>query len=266
MTRANRYPVAPNAVYVWHGFKAADVDYGKFARLLGGVFVPACALLQPAVGLRAYLPTMVPQEDKPAAVPDQTALMFWATPQSHDLATHSIAVRIYQQLHGGVYDMSRSKSGVPVSITDAPGRLQPDQPYFLVDQPADWMHGSVSHLVGARRLEMSPADFLTQAYQWAAILHREPSPGIDAALVCCVNDYIMAWVHSAQRTGNPAKVLDGLADVTVPVLRQNPRALHITARLWDDWPGLDLTKDACLNIQLRRPPASEAMPRQRARP
>lgn len=266
MTRAASYPVAPNSVYVWHGFKAADMSYDKFAGFLGGVFVPACALLQPAVGLRAYLPTMVPQEDKPAAVPDQTALMFWATPQSHDLATHSIAVRIYQNLHGNVYDMSRSKSGVPVSLTDAAGRLQPDQPYFLVDQPADWMHGSVSHLVGARRPEMSPADFLTQAYQWAAILHRDPPLAIDAALICCANDYVMAWVHSAQRNAGLATAFDGLAMATVPVLRQDPRPLHITARLWDGWPGLDLAQDACLNIQLRRPPASEAMPRPRARP
>lgn len=266
MTRAKSYPVPPNTVYVWHGFKEADVSYDKFAELLGGVFVPACALLQPAVGLRAYLPTMVPQENKPAAVPDQTALMFWATPQSHDLATHSIAVRIYQQLHGNVYDMSRSKSGVPVPLINAPGQLQPEQPYYLIDQPADWMHGSVGHLVGARRLEMSPADFLTQAYQWAAIVHSNPPMAIDGALICCANDYVMAWVHSTQRNAGLATALNGLADLTVPVLHQNARTLHVTARLWDDWPGLDLTKDACLNIQLRRPLPSEAAPRQRARP
>lgn len=263
MTRATSYPVAPNSVYVWHGFKAADMSYDRFAGFLGGVFVPACALLQPAVGLRAYLPTMVPQDNKPAAVPDQTALMFWATPQSHDLATHSIAVRIYQNLHGDAYDMSRSKSGVPISISSASGRLQPEQPYFLVDQPADWMLGTVHHLVGARRLEINPGDFLTQAYQWAAILHNSPPKAIDAALICCATDYVMAWVHSAERNARLATVLDGLADLTVPALRQNPRPLRIPARLWDDWPGLDLTKDACLNIQLRRPPPSEAAPRQR---
>src|SRR6266436_6725454 len=116
------YSVAPNSVYVWRGFKAAGAAYADFAKFLGSVFVPACALLQPSVGLRAYLPTMVPQAGKPAAVPDQTALMFWATPQSHDLAAQAIAVRIYQNLHGDAYDMVRSKlPEVPIAFpTTAP--------------------------------------------------------------------------------------------------------------------------------------------------
>ena len=151
--RAKSYPVAPNAVYVWRGFMVPGSDYQKFAQFLGSIFVPACALLQPSVGLRAYLPTMVPQNQKPPAVPDQTALMFWATPQAHDEAGAAIAVRIYQELHGGVYDMTRPKlEEVPVALSTVTGALQADQPYFLFDEPADWMLGaSITWLAHAVR-------------------------------------------------------------------------------------------------------------------
>lgn len=51
-------------------------------------------VLQPKVGLRAYLPALVPQDGKPAAVPDQTALMFWNGPTAHNDAKKAIAVRL----------------------------------------------------------------------------------------------------------------------------------------------------------------------------
>jgi hypothetical protein len=265
--RAQSYPVAPNAVYVWRGFKAPGSAYPQFAQFLGSIFVPACALLQPPVGLRAYLPTMVPQTQKPPALPDQTALMFWATPQAHDEANKAIAVRIYQQLHGDVYDMTRSKlPEVPVSLSSVTATLQADQPYFIFDQPADWMLGNVDHLVGARRADLSTADFLSAAYAWAAAFRMKPPKGVDAALLSCGADYAVAWVHSTSKGAGFATALDSLAALTVPVLRQNPQPLSLRAGLWDDWPGLDLTKNTCINVQFARPPAGRARPNPRQRP
>ncbi|WDD90409.1 hypothetical protein Bsp3421_000248 (plasmid) [Burkholderia sp. FERM BP-3421] len=259
-TPRESFPVAPDAVYVWRGFRSPALGYAQFAQFLGSVFVPACALLQPPVGLRAYLPAMVPQDGKPPAVPDQTALMFWATPQSHDRAEKAIAVRIYQNLHGDVYDMARSKlPEVPVALG---GALQAEQPYFLLERPADWMIGSVGHVVGARRVDLSAADFLTAAFAWASALRAQPPEGIDGALVCCGNDYAVAWAHSPSAQAQPGAALDGLAALTTPVLRAAARPLALPAGLWDDWPGLDLTQDSCLNLQFPRPRASRAAPRE----
>ncbi|MGC9946940.1 MAG: hypothetical protein ABSF64_11290 [Bryobacteraceae bacterium] len=264
-TKTKSYPVAPGSVYVWRGFKSASITYDQFAQFLGAVFVPACALLQPAVGLRAYLPMMVPQSNKPAAVPDQTALMFWATPQSHDLAAEAIAVRIYQNLHGDAYDMTRSKlPEVPLSLSTV-GPLQPEQPYYLLDQPADWMLGKVYHLVGARRADLTPEAFLAAAGAWAWGFHNQPPAGVDAALVCCGNDYGAAWVHGPRSTPKLGTALDGLAALTVPVLQVAPLSQPLPAGLWDDWPGLDLTKTPCLNMQFHRPPAARAAPRKSGR-
>jgi len=256
------YPVAPGSVYVWRGYKSAASSYAQFAQFLGSVFVPACVLLQPPVGLRAYLPTMVPQSNSPSPVPDQTALMFWSTPEAHDLAAHAIAVRIYSNLHGDAYDMERSKlQEIPESISTASQTLTPEQPYFLLDQPADWMLGKVYHLVGSRPANVASAEFLSQAWSWASAFHAKPPASVDGALLCCGNDYAVAWVHGPKRAAKLAAALDGLAALTTSVLRVEPVSKPLPAGLWDHWAGLDLTKDGSLNLQFRRPPPARAAPR-----
>ncbi|HTB12046.1 MAG TPA: hypothetical protein VK752_10755 [Bryobacteraceae bacterium] len=259
MKTARSYPVAPDSVYVWRGYMSPAKTYADFVEFLGQVFVPACALLQPSVGLRAYLPTMVPQSGKPAAVPDQTALMFWATPEAHDLAEKAIAVRIYQNLHGDAYDMTRSKlPEVPVALSAASGSLQAEQPYYLLDQPVDWMFGKVFHLVGSRRADLTPAAFLAAAFGWASSFRDAPPADVDAALICCGNDYAVAWVHGTRKL---ASALDGLAALTVPVLQAAPISKTLPAGLWGGWPGLDLTKHTCLNLQFPRPARTRTTPR-----
>ncbi|HEX8249950.1 MAG TPA: hypothetical protein VF599_17390 [Pyrinomonadaceae bacterium] len=257
-SKPKSYRVAPNSVYVWRGFMAPPPrSYAQFTDFLGSVFVPACALLQPKVGLRAYLPTMVPQKNKPAAVPDQTALMFWATPEAHDLANGAIAVRIYQNLHGDAYDMNRSHlPEVPLALPETAAQLIAEQPYFLFDNPADWMLGQTSHVVGGRPENVSPADFLASVYKWAADFKTNAPKNIDAALVCGGNDYAVAWAHSAAKTdGNFSKCLDGFAALTRVQMQVSPRPLTLGAGLWNKWSGIDLTKpeNASINIQLTRP-------------
>jgi hypothetical protein len=259
MASAKRsFPVPPDCVYVWRGFMAPPPQtFEKFAAFLGNVFVPACALLQPAVGLRAYIPTMVPQKGKPVAVPDQTALMFWATANSHDLANGALAVRVYQDLHGGAYDMARSDlPEVPVALPSSSNAMKAEQPYFIFDQTADWMQGKVYHVVGARPAGVNAAAFIRSVFQWANALKTNPPKNIDGALVCCGNDYVVAWAHSKQATKKSGGVLEGLLTLTTPQLNTVAQSLTIKAGLWSKWQGIDLTnaKNTSLNIQLQRPP------------
>ena len=220
--KAVSYPVAPSSVYVWRGFRSKTMSQADFAGFLGSVFVPACALLQPRIGLRAYVPTMVPQEGKSEAVPDQTALMFWARPESHDEAKKAIAERIYTNLHGDVYDMARSKlPEVPVAISADVKSLVPEQPYHLLTKNADWMRGTVYHLVGARKPDLQVPDFLAAAARFAVAFREKPPPGVDGALVCCGNDYLVAWVHSPKAGALLEKTLSGLANLHRALPRQN---------------------------------------------
>ena len=55
----------------------------------------------------------------------------------------TLAVRTYTLTHASVYAPG-SGADFPVAFD---GQLASGQPYFLVPQPADWMHGTVSHLV-----------------------------------------------------------------------------------------------------------------------
>jgi hypothetical protein len=252
-------PVAPDAVYVWRGFKPAAASYADFTGFLGTVFVPACVLLQPRIGLSAYLPALLPQAQKPAAVPDQTALMFWRTPQAHDQAKTALAERIYSNLHGNVYDMARSTlPEVPQALDPAATTLVAEQPYYLLDVAADWMDATVHHLVGARASASTPADFLAAAATAAAALRRRPPAGVDGLLLCCGNDYLAAWAHGAGSA--PQAALQDFAALVEPVLSVDARALELGAELWDDWPaGLDLSVAPCLNLQFERP--HDASPR-----
>jgi hypothetical protein len=254
------YAVDPNCVYVWRGFMAQGKDYKGFSDFLGQIFVPACALLQPNVGLRAYLPTMVPQTNKPAGVPDQTALMFWATPTSHDKAPESLAVRIYQLLHGDVYDMAKSKlPEVPAQLPGS-GMIVAEQPYYLLNGKADWMKGSVHHLVGTRPGDLAPTDFLKAIGQWGLEFVLCPPLSVDQALFCCGNDYLVAWIHSPTPDSDLSKGLDALAALTSPVMRQAPKTYNVPAGLWNSWPGIDLTQNPCINIQLDRPAPTVVAP------
>ncbi len=261
---AASYPVSANAVYVWRGFKPSTLSYADFTGFLGTVFVPACVLLQPAIGLRAYLPALVPQSGKPAAVPDQTALMFWNTATAHDEAKAAIAERIYLNLHGDVYDMARSKlPEVPIALDPAATTLVPEQPYFLVPQPADWMHGATRHLVAARPAALAAADFLIAAARWAKNFQLTAGE-VDGALLCCGNDYLVVWLHSGGNAAAAQIATTGLA-AKVDVLLNVEAVPHaLQAELWDDWPGLDLSLAPCLNLQFARHP--HALPRKRSRP
>jgi hypothetical protein len=249
--KAAPQPVLPYAVRVWRGFINPGTDYGQFASFLGTVFVPGCALLQPNAGLRAYVPSMTSQKNKPVAVPDQTALMWWATPQAHDEAPLTPAVRIYQSLHSDAYDMKVSKSDVPLPLGSS---LKADQSYYLFDNSADWMLGSVRHLVGAPN---SPADFLSMLQTWASAYKAKPPKRVDGALLLAGNGYVAFWEHWTGKAGTSP--LEELAKSVTPYLFATAENIKPGGGLWSKWPGWDLTQHTCMNVQLERPVGRQAL-------
>jgi hypothetical protein len=257
------YPIAPNQVYVWRGFKNPAKTYDEFAGFLGSVFVPACSLLQPPVGLRAYYPTMIPQVNKNEALPDQTALMFWATPESHSLANGTVAVRVYQNLHGELYDMTRSKTQeVPLFLPTNAADFIADQPYYLFDIPADWMFGNALHVVGSRPGSMAPSDFKNSIFNWAKDFQKNRSTEIDATLLCCSHDYAVAWSHTNQHDFDIADSLNGIRKLLDVHLDIVPRPVKYKQNLWSKWAGINLLdpQNTSLNIQLDRPEHTKPLP------
>lgn len=244
-------PVAPDSVHVWRGFRAPGKTYEEFAAFLGAVFVPACSLLQPNAGLRAYVPSMPSQNGKPPTVPDQTALMFWATQQAYSDAFKTVAVRAYTNLHGGGYGPG-SSAQFPVPL----GRqVVAEQPYYLFDNPADWMLGTVRHLVGARPDAQTAEEFLAAIQTWAVRYQQGKPAGVDAALLCAGNDYVVFWEHWSEGQSVSGSPLDGLSQLVTPYLNKVAEPVAPEG-LWEDWPGFDLTRQDCMNVQLPRPAPS----------
>jgi hypothetical protein len=240
-------PVAPDSVHVWRGYKAAQKPQADFAKFLGQVFVPACALLQPRAGLCAYVPSMMLAAAGPTRVPDQTALMFWRDQKAYADTFNKLAVRAYTNLHGDAYDTKANSAQFPVAFA---GTVSAEQPYLLVNQPADWMLGNVHHFVGARPADKTPADFLGAVAAWAQGYGAGKDARIDAALLCAGNDYVALWEHSDSPL---AAFAPGIGAVAAPVLDQLAENYTPPATLWDDWGGIDLDQHGCINIQLERP-------------
>jgi hypothetical protein len=242
-------PVAPDAVHVWRGYRAAGKSIDDFATFLGTVFVPACALLQPNAGLHAFIPSLPSPAGKPPTVPDQTALMFWTDQGTYANAFKTLAVRAYTNLHGDAYGPP-SAAAFPVALVAGP--LTAEQPYYLIAKPADWMLGQVHHFIGARPGAETPAAFLAELGTWAGSYSASHPPGVDAAIICAGNDYVTFWQHSPHDVAEPAGAPD-LTGPATPVLQAAAETVELGAGLWDDWPGLDLTAQPSLNIQLKRP-------------
>jgi hypothetical protein len=254
-TTVGPQPIPPDTVRVWRGYRSAEVSYADFAAFLGTVFVPACALLQPRAGLAAYVPSMMRQDGKPETVPDQTALMFWATEAAHDAANATVAVRAYQNLHGDAYDTKRSSSAVPVAFD---GALLSEQPYHLLNTPADWMLGSVRHFVGARPDGQDPGAWLAELGDWASDYAGQPPAGVDGALICVGDGYVAFWEHTPETAGTapapaPGPALDQLGALATGFLSKEAVAVTPGGGLWGQWAGWDLAVFDCINVQLTRP-------------
>jgi hypothetical protein len=250
------FPVPPDCVYVWRGYMSPNPKtFTDFANFLGSVFVPACLKLQPMVGLRAYLPCLIPQENKAIGIPDQTALMFWADKNAHNNANKSLAVRIYQNLHGDVYDMNKSKLPEVPILFNISTLISSEQPYYLFEKSVDWMLGSTQHLLASRPDSMSIADFQNLIKQWATNLQHSASLPVDACLFVVGNDYLAIWIHSPFENDEFEQSLLELKNQIPSHLLTHFNNKEIKDNLWNDWQGIDYTdtKNYALNFHFDRP-------------
>lgn len=251
------FKVAPNAVRVWRGFRLPQLTLADFYDKLGSVFVPATVKLQIDAGLHTYTPT-VPAglPDKPDHVPDETAILFWKSQATYWNGFTRLAVRTYTLTHNGVY----VTSGTPLSRADFPmlysgaASLQVDTPVFLINQEADWMRGAIRHLVAERPRAQDPNSFKESV---ASILNKiqEMSPGLEGALACIGDEYLVYWELGSISPGTKTpvsglpllqKILTGWSQVF------NPAPTFLPVGIYDSWPGMNVTAGSSFNMQFDR--------------
>jgi hypothetical protein len=219
-----------------------------FFTRLNTVFVPATVEMQTRIGLDAYVPT-VPAglPGKPAGVPDETAVLYWESQQTYRDGFKTLAVRNYTLTHGAVYVPGISRADFPLPFA---GTVAADQPYYLVDAPADWMKGTVTHLVGGRPDGVAPAQFLAQAGEALAAVPGEGGPA--GAVFCAGDDYLVYWELRHGDAPAPGGALSALQRLTGWSHLATARPTSLPKGLWDDWPGMDIVAGDSLNMQFQR--------------
>ncbi len=255
---ATKIPVVrPDAVRVWRGFRLPTLSLSDFYKKLGSVFIPATVKLQIEAGLHSYTPT-VPAglQDKPDYVPDETAILFWKSQQTYWNGFTRLAVRTYTLTHNGVY----VTSGEPLSRADFPveynglDSLIIDRPVYLFNTEADWMIGSIRHIVGARPRSMSATSFKSNV---GDILNeiKKLQPTLNGAIVCIGAEYLVYWELGsiAPGTKNPVSgipLLQNLLSDWSQVFEPAPTFLPID--IYDEWPGMNVTAGSTFNMQFQR--------------
>lgn len=238
-------PVAPDAVRVWRGFRLPSLSQETFFAKLGSIFIPGTVQIQAPVGLTAYLPSVLPAEKHPAA-PDEIALVFYRVQQSYDDAKKTVGGRAYSDLHGLVFDLTRSLSGFPQKFA---GELVPDERYHLFDQHLDWQHGAVNAFVGVRS-GGDAGEFLSRIAGWLGRVQSDGGP--DGAIASASTDYVVYWEHWPDEAAAAGSPIPGLAELVEPVYRQAFKPTPMHHGLWEDYDGLTVDGGESFNFQFER--------------
>jgi hypothetical protein len=240
---------APNSVRVWRGFRLPALSVDQFCNKLGTVFVPATVKMQIDAGLQSYIPSIPAGLDaKPDAAPDETAILFWESPQTYWNGFTMLAVRTYTMTHGGCYVTENNKSRADFPTFFA-GKLAADQPVYLFEKQADWMHGFVNHIVGTRPAAQDPAAFLSAAAAALGKIQREIA--LDGAIACLGTDYLVYWELRSNTPGDPQPptgipILQGMLDWNHFFA---PAPTYLPIGLWDAWSGMNVGCGSSFNMQ-----------------
>ncbi len=251
MTTSNL--VSPASVRVWRGFQLPTLTLDKFCNNLGTVFVPATVKMQIDIGLQSYLPSIpAGLAGKPTAVPDETALIFWESPEVYWNGFTTLAVRTYTLTHGGCYVPGISRADFPVLFA---GSLTADQPVYLFEAAADWMRGTVRHFIAHRPAQLDAAAFRVAVA--ASLTKIQKTVALDGALACVGDDYFVYWELGSAAPGVPAppsgmSILQSMkTDWQYSFV---PAPTFVPIGLWDQWAGMDVVSGSSFNMQFTRRP------------
>jgi hypothetical protein len=158
--------------------------------------------------------------------------------------------------HGGVY----ITSGMPLSRADFPvlfngvSTLNVDAPVFLFNNDADWMNGTIRHLVAERPRNMDINTFKNNVAD-ALTKIQTLSPNLSAALACIGDEYLVYWELGplAPGTGNPVSgvpILQPILSGWYKVL--TPAPTYLPMSIYDNWSGMDVRAGSSFNMQFKR--------------
>jgi hypothetical protein len=249
------YPVPVDAVHIWRGYRNPASTPADFLGQLGATFIPAATLMQPAIGLRGYLPGVFSSETLPAGVPEETALLFWDSQAAYHASFQTLAERVYTLTHYRTYDMRASQAGWPVALTSP---LVAEQPYYLLDGTADWMTGQAFQLLLS--VPGGTSGLLAPLAGWAQQTAGAPPRGLQGAYLLVGETYLLWWELWAPGSTPSLGPRDDLAAQGTVVANGPSVPVALTASLDVPWAGITVAAGDLYNMQFNRPTASSSPP------
>lgn len=253
--------IRPDSVRVSWWYKAQHISRRKFEQRLGQIFIPSWVLLTSPIGMTSYYPSLVP-EDKCQNVPDETAIVFFESQDVYKNRRVATAGRLAgYELHQVVFDMEQ-KSGPKVSFTAFPilmeEEIKTDIAYYLIDQPADWFHGTTDHYLGVFTVKSSQGSsshekFLPFLYDAMSALQTNKPEGLSGLLFGVSSDTFMMWANwsDADDPGR-SQLLKNIKNELRTVLDAPCTPTDIPLSLSDEYSGVDVKPGTCYDTRFRR--------------
>lgn len=187
-------PVGTDGVRVFAGYRLPLLSRDDFFRELGQTFMPGTPGMLTQLGLAAYLPTVL-DLDPTLSLPDEIALIVYASRDVYTTARSTVQGRMYTHSHAGVFEMARSR-GQWAGPVDRPDQLTGTDrwSWYAFDCRIDWQQGSTRIVF----LTGNPSGGNLQESLQAATRNGRQAlieAGVDQAYFLAATNYAAIWLH-----------------------------------------------------------------------
>lgn len=249
-----KFPVGPQAIRVFCGYRLSTLSRAGFFKELGQTFMPGTPLMQAPLGLSAYLPTVTDVEFG-GNLPDELALIIYSSLDDYNGTRNtSLSRRMYTRSHWAVFDMAKSRAQFPGPVT-APLELKQDEitslAWYLFDSPVDWQFGRTRVLFMQRNgSDGSLASSVLATSREAA--ERLSRAGYDQLIGVATDEYAALWLHASADVGKENVAELKLIPANATVIRDLTTTPAFVRG--DDEPGVTIDGASAYTFQFARSP------------
>jgi hypothetical protein len=245
------WPVAPDSVRVWRGYALDRTHKEAFWQTLGNTFIPITAQVMSKLGLTAYLPAIVPNDQVPS-IPDEIALVFYRTQATYQQnANGTVSGRAYQKLHASVFVLGPQPLGKPTSASGFPILLKDGcvsgQPYYLYPDAVDWYLGNSDVFVGV--FDGDCQRLAAEVLSAGNILQSNRAPEVDGFILMVVDNILIYWRHWQSAACPPPWAINLPLR---PVLSTSACVVDINPWEYARYDGLEAQPGQYLNVHFGR--------------
>jgi hypothetical protein len=191
-------PVGVDGVRVFGGYKLLSMSRDDFFKELGQTFMPGTPGMLAELGLAAYLPAVL-DFDPASGLPDEIALIVYASRDVYTAARNTVQGRMYTHSHAGVFDMARSR-GQWAGPVDQPERLTGTDrwSWYAFQRDVDWQRGATRVFFLTGTLQSGNLQEMLQTATRNG-LKALTDGGVEQAFFLTATNYAAIWLHGPTR-------------------------------------------------------------------